>query len=66
MDKQAPGALPQDRFDIEVKNSDPKIAINLLLDRQSRQSIVNGDYFDGLRFEKICNFDRIEVYKKMR
>ncbi len=62
MDKLAPGALPEDQFDSIVKTTDPKITPDLLVDRQSRETIANGGYFDDRRFVKICDLDRVQVY----
>lgn len=62
LDKMAPGALPKELFDLKVKESDPKVASGLLLDRESRKIIANGDYFDGRLFIKVCDMDSVQVY----
>jgi hypothetical protein len=66
MDKLAPGSLPGDLFDSMVKTADPKIASDLLVDRESRKTIANGDHFDGRHFVKTCDLDTVQVYAAER
>jgi hypothetical protein len=63
LDKQAPGALSQDLFETKIKSLNPKMASDLLIDRDSRRAIINGDYFDGRHFTKACDLDTVLVYQ---
>jgi hypothetical protein len=62
LDKNAPGALPKDLFDLKLKESVPKVASGLLIDRESRNNISNGEYFDGRRFVEVCDLKTAKVY----